>query len=61
MKYIVVGLIVVIAVVAWWLNRRDAAGSRGGDFDATSAHQRELPPRDRGIGGGGFYSGGGGS
>ena len=59
MKYIVIGIIVVIALVAWWLNNRNAGAATHGELPTGSHGGHEAPPRDRGVGGSGLFSGGG--
>ena len=59
MKYIVIGIIVVIALVAWWLSKRNAVAATHEAPPADSHGGHEAPSRERGVGGSGFFSGGG--
>jgi hypothetical protein len=53
MKYVIIGIIVVIALLVWVLNRRGSGGLSQGSPDAAPGHQHQQLPRDGGIGGGG--------
>lgn len=52
MKYVIVGIVVVIAILAWYLSRRGSSGPTQGSPDAAPGHHHQQLPRDGGIGGG---------
>ena len=52
MKYVIIGIIVVIAVLVWYLDRRGSTGPTRNAPDAAPGHQYQQLPRDGGIGGG---------
>ncbi|CAN7175840.1 hypothetical protein [Knoellia sp. LjRoot47] len=60
MVYVVIGIIVVIGLLAWYLGRRDS--STRGQISSHSSADAQAPFRQEGNGGGlgsGSYTGGG--